>query len=661
MTGDQDIRNNRPALLSTMCRLTVVLCAGFLVWSLAKVVLKLPFYAPPGHSVLQTVLASNIAAILLLVSGLYMLVAYHWARRVWTLSILGGAAATLYMVQPVYPDLVSQHGSLIPYGMAVAGFLLVILLGTPYTSAARRFFKLGHECFVKTSSTSLLQVMLQRELLTLPRRKRFYLKRIGYIMLTAVVIGWQAASLSVQDTSVIGLKIFQTLSLVILVSMLIIPLYTSAAGIVREKEDQSLGLLMLSDIQAGQFMMGKMLNSFFSTMMIILSVLPLFILSVAFGGVSAGQITAAFAIVLSTVFLGTCLGLFIASVVQTERTMGSLVILSGLNLYLFLPLVIIWICIPNAIDYDWILNMVSPVVAMTELIGGNNSIESVPTCLFSLILGIPFLYAAYHFLPRSVFMKDPVTEEERMHQKAGEDPALKQALQKPDIGDGNPVAWRDLNVAYGGMKASWVRFLITCVILAVVTGAIMMTARSGPREILVGAPTVISVFSAGVFLLALVSYCSRAFNREKKHRTLEILMTTTLTAKEIVWGKLKAILLTLSPWLITACLGLGMLSVVYLNTDTWHMLVFICLEYLCTCFLFSGLAMLISLRQQKEAGFSFSIAAFIAYFFVVRMPARELLDARFLLLIDVIIHLAIGTWLYRTVIRKFRNLGLRMI
>ncbi len=564
-----------------------------------------------------------IAAALHIAIAIGLFDAQKWCRPLFSLSICVyiGEVTTLHLF------------SFTSIGIAVIYAGLLILTLTP---AATTYFKEG------ASSLGLLHVILRREFATQPRSRRFYWKRVAFVLIVATIIGFGIYDAAVSATSTVGLKIFKSLALTTLATMLFIPMLLAASSVVREKEDRTLGLLLLSDISAGQFLTGKLINTILATLFVVASVFPLFILSVSLGGVSTRQIGMAFLVLVSTIFLGTSLGLFIAAIARNTKTMGSLCLLSIMNVFIFLPLIVVWICHHSGLtqdEYTPIVSILSPFTAMLSLLRDEHTLYTSINPLFNMAISIPFLVAAHKILPRTVLMQSgntsnesetATTAERKTHLAKNKQHNTQTRLDSDTPGQttssglkrlhvrGNPICWRELNIHHGGERSAWIKCGITLGIILSISLGIGMLVPGANSDVIELAVVVTSIFSTCVFTLSLLATCSRAFNREKRDRTLDILLTTTLSPSDIVAGKLTAAVRTLLPWLTASLLG-GVLLLTsqyahgYSFLESLPLVVIVLAEFTSMAFCYGMLAMFISLRNKKELGFFTAVVVALLY------------------------------------------------
>lgn len=459
--------------------------------------------------------------------------------------------------------------------------------------------------------------IFRRELMGAPRRKHFYLKRTALVALGGVVILWGLWMARETRATTMGLQIFSTLAMAALVVISLVAGTNASAQITRERQERTLGLLFLSDISAGRFLLGKLLSSMFSTLMSLLSVVPMFILAVSLGGVMTSQVLGSFAILVATAFFTASLGLLAATLTSTERTASSLLVLLGLAFFYFVPLAVglAFQFRDDPVFPDFLMGLVSPFVAMGFLIGG----RGVPAILWN-----PLLLAALS-VPLLLLTGMLLRERALRDESAGLGERLRQRMKRAGLGrmwfalppiDGNPVAWKDYHYWYGGTKGTWLKFaLCIAAVGASLWIGYALSGHYGNRmsrdDVARAALIAMSLTCLAMVALAGIGHCAAAFSKERESRTMEALLVTDLPAGDIVWGKIRAVVLSIRPALIgLAACGLWLVALFGHEEEFWKVLVALCVESGSMLFGYGALALWLSLRCR--ANVAFAVCALVA-------------------------------------------------
>jgi len=507
--------------------------------------------------------------------------------------------------------------------------------------------------------------IFRRELLARPRMRRFYWRRVTLIIVGGLYVLFALLAASGGRRTTMGLQIFMPLAFLTLIAMSIVSPTTAAGIVTREKEERTFGLLFLSDITGWRFVLGKLLTSLFYTAMTIFSVLPLFMLVVSLGGVSSLQIAMAFLVLMGTMFFCSCVGILAGCVTRTERGMNRLLgSLWGLYYFGLPAAVTIPYLVHNATPPTYLGVLVSPFWAMGTLIQGMSVAPVLLNVAANVALGIPLLWLAQALVPRMVAEKDSVPAGVKVKGILSSFRRLRPWVTPPPI-LGNPVTWKDLQYFYGGMRATWLK----CILFnAGIISIVLMIAYFMRRSI--------SLSEAATSLIASVFFCSALlallgsmnsfgmmFTRERKSKALEMLLTTDLTDREIILGKVGAALLSVMPWAVTAAVtGVILLFEFGINRAFWQGLAAVLVEGAAMWFAFSSLSIWLSIRYKKNIAMGVCILVWMLWNSIGRLPLVFLamaLGPWVLFVMDIMIHVAFGCFFLWRTFATFRKLALQ--
>ena len=408
-------------------------------------------------------------------------------------------------------------------------------------------------------------LILRRELLTRPRDRWFYAKRLTILVVGGVIL-WIGIGEHGGPTSTMGLVLFRQLSMaMILLSCFIAP-YTASAMLTREHEDRTLAVLWLTDLRPVFLLAGKLSTGLFASFAALLSLLPLLMFTVSLGGVSTAQMLGALAIVLANVFMASCMGLFCGSLFRRSRNVRGGVFLLALVYYLLLPIgiqIYLEYSPRAAVAGRMYVDLVSPPTAVAQLGSGMGLSVVGPNCAFSCVVALAFLAGAAALLPRTVLEPGSRHAGRRLRDSIKRWKSRRAGRRPPIFG--NPVAWRDTQYRYGGDLWHWKAMLIVVFTVALVPFLLVLVWPWFARQLgLYGKSWLAIVTDDDVYAVMAVlqllacactavvlslSHCSNAFSRERRGRTLEALLGTEMGDGEILWGKIRAILFAVLPWL----------------------------------------------------------------------------------------------------------------
>ncbi len=168
-----------------------------------------------------------------------------------------------------------------------------------------------------------------RELVTAPRRMRFYaapaMYVAGLLVLTCtawlLLLGTQQVR-NVGDMARFGMALFQFLAPLQLVMAIFFSAMASASAVAQEKDRRTLELLLLTNLSNSELVLGKLLASLLSVLMLLAAGLPFFMLTALFGGVSFEQILRVFTVTVISALAAGSLGSMIA--LWREKTFQTL-------------------------------------------------------------------------------------------------------------------------------------------------------------------------------------------------------------------------------------------------------------------------------------------------------------------------------------------------
>lgn len=511
--------------------------------------------------------------------------------------------------------------------------------------------------------------MFGRELVCAPRRRFFYLQRSALVVLAGVFIFFGLLMATQASSTTQGLEIFMMLSVVTLAGLCPFAAYSAASMILREKEERTLGLLFLSDITPWQFVLSKLLTCLFTLTLAILSVLPVFMLAVSLGGVGADQILTAFALLLSAVFMVSCAGLFAAACMRNEQKAGALLVAMGIAYLVVLPAVVALLDAAKYISVSQRMFVaLSPFAAMTSLVYGRYVGFGFANVALNVALGIAGLCGAAATLPSRVFSRETPPLTQAIAARLKQHRRLRRWMQPSPIWE-NAVAWRDYHFVSGGHKAVWMKFLIT--LAAAVGGTVAVCVRLRHYDASLSAGRIAQsclimtcLLCTVVAVLAAWNDAGTAFYREKRGRTLELLLLTDLGEDEIIRGKLSAVLLAVLPWIGGAVIAAVAFCVTLNKKDALEGMGVAALEATSMAFGYGMLAFWLSLRCQRNVAFGLAILLAVLWNTLGRGVTMILLvpfrihSGTPMIVLDVAVHVVLGLVCWQMLRARFRERAL---
>ena len=175
----------------------------------------------------------------------------------------------------------------------------------------------------------LVGPVFTREVVTAPRRGRFYVARAAYIGGLLLLIGtaWQVLAgtqdvRNIGDMARFGSIVFQILAPLQLALALFFSALLAASAVALEKDRKTLVLLLLTRLTNAELVLGKLLASMLNVLMLLAAAVPLFMFVALFGGVAFAQIARVMAVTLVTALAAGSLGSTLA--LWREKTFQAL-------------------------------------------------------------------------------------------------------------------------------------------------------------------------------------------------------------------------------------------------------------------------------------------------------------------------------------------------
>ncbi len=411
------------------------------------------------------------------------------------------------------------------------------------------------------------------------KRPRHLWIRITYLGVILVVVLFSLlTSLSAENASLAELakrasKTFQWASMTQLALMCFLAPVFTASAITQERDAQTFNILLSTPLTNAQIVFGSLMSRLYFVLTLLVAGLPIFLLTMVYGGVTASQIVESFALSGSTAILTGALAIFIAMMgVGTRRTIFSFYMIIALYLLCVYLLGLWWQqswldVAPANVDerkMSWLTPMhpfLALEVALNQVhappygrLGSYPSLirfalayPSAMYVLWTTLVAFLLTVAAIFFVRSSTKTGETTflnTVADRFrHRVTGE-------LRRPPRAVwNNPVAWREARTrASGGRLLRWV------IVLAGFAGpfALFVNHLTDPLTAAV-VPQWVAALVMVQFALALViatNTAATSMTKEKESKTMDLLLTTPLSSKYILWGKLRGLVSFAMPLLV---------------------------------------------------------------------------------------------------------------
>lgn len=411
--------------------------------------------------------------------------------------------------------------------------------------------------------------VFSREVATAPRHWRLYFLRALYVgaLFGLVVTAWlillsSQPVRSLGDLARFGALAFALIAPVQLALAGAFSALLAAAAVAQEKDRRTFDLLLMTNLTNSELVVGKLLASMLSILMLILAGLPLLMMLTLLGGVSHGQVIKVFGVTLTTALAAGSLGSTIS--LWREKTFQSLA-MTALALMLWLvageavatgALGDAWLGTPTSRWADAI-SPLRAIVAASRPSLGNTPLLPTATWLGEPVQAYMLGSAAIALLLNLVAITrvrvwnptqeaTPRGDEESRHEAASGGALQHDVHSAPgrarEVWD-NPILWREIRTWAYGKKVIVVRLAYAAIFAATalaLNNVLADNAGASYRSILAAAAgPVVPLLILGMVLLNSLAVTSLTNERDAK--ALDLLLVTDLTPKEIVYGKLGGI------------------------------------------------------------------------------------------------------------------------
>lgn len=414
------------------------------------------------------------------------------------------------------------------------------------------------------------EAIIWSEYLSFARRKKTYLYRgIYLVVLLLITLGsWPSGTgIDYTDLEQRGLRMVNLALMIQFVCCAVFVAPHVANAIVQEKEQGTLGLLMISRLSSVEIAGGKLFARTSHVLSLLFYSLPFLILAVNIGGVSYAHLLIGFALVVCTAFLAGSIGLLVGVMSEGLLSAGilSYAVLGVLVAVPFGNLAAAYL--PDGV-------MIGPGEAMWRLLDAGIK-EDVPLwhywlipISYSVALSLTLTLVAVPLIGRSARRSSGDAQDVRQVKRT---PRLVTRIIQYMAGNSednsNPVMWREVQTLAGGNSSFYMGLIVMTVLTCALSIAYQVIVRATPwGPALVDralTPDSLRILVATVSYLLLVMVLLTAtlvgalgFIREKQSRSIETLVLTPLNCEEIIAGKangIKKFVIPFAIWPILLC------------------------------------------------------------------------------------------------------------
>ena len=407
--------------------------------------------------------------------------------------------------------------------------------------------------------------ILAREWRVTPRRLRFYIQRVVFVLVlfSLVCTAW-ALMAGIQhvrnlgDLAMFGGLVFQLVVPLELIVILFLSAVAAASNVSQEKDRRTLILLLLTRLSSSEIVLGKLLATLIGVANLVLSALPLLLLIAVMGGVSVVQVFSATAIIAVTAAWTGGLANMVAF--WREKTFQTLAItLLAIVGWLVFCEAIAAGALPS-IDPSW-SELLSPLRALwvvcqpipsrtwSFLPGGIAAGYSLLGIVATVVFSAVAVWRLRAWNPsQQVRPQAPEPDENYAVASGGQYTDRSWKVRAPRPMWNNPVLWREVRTWAYGRKLLMIRLafvaLFSVAVLglywSVASGAALQRSRLSDELIPISARILIPFFAVSFVMINALAV--NAITNERDGQALDLLLATQITPMQFLLGKLLGVL-----------------------------------------------------------------------------------------------------------------------
>lgn len=390
-----------------------------------------------------------------------------------------------------------------------------------------------------------------------------YLGGLLLVVLSSLFVSISGQSASLAELAKGASQTFKYASMAQLAMMCFLAPVFTAAAITQERDAQTFSILLSTPLSSAQIVFGSLVSRLYFVILLLIAGLPIFLMTMVYGGVTTSQVVESFALSGSTAILTGAVAIFIAMLgIGTRRTIFSFYLVIGLYLLCVYLLGLwgqTWVeASPANIagrKMSW-LTPLHPFLALDVALnrvhaptyvsaGGASPLAryafAYPSAVYvtwTTLLALVLTVLSVFFVRRSAKTGEPTFLGSLLNRFGRHQPG--ELTRQPRSVWNNPVAWREAKTrsASGGVLR-----------LAIIAGGF-----AGPMTVLLyhmggGLPTsevprwlaALIIIQFAIALIIATNTAATSMTKEKESKSMDLLLCTPLTSKYILWGKLRGL------------------------------------------------------------------------------------------------------------------------
>ncbi|MCG3125468.1 MAG: hypothetical protein CHACPFDD_00291 [Phycisphaerae bacterium] len=383
-------------------------------------------------------------------------------------------------------------------------------------------------------------------------------------------------------------RVFMQVSFVQLALMcLIAPVFTAGA-ITQEKDSNTFNILLSTPLSDGQIVLGTLLSRLYFVWMLLLSGLPIFCITMIYGGVTMPEVFESFGLAATTAFITGSLAIAISMMkVGTQRTIFSFFL--GIALYLLVVgalarAPVTWIAEAKVgttlnVKMSWLAPF-HPFLSLLVVTGQTPApsyaevqhytwpwpwLLSSPHYAYMLAttLGSIALIIGSHFNVRRTASQSDSSLVQRVLARFTHAP-IGEVRRKPRRVWNNPIAWREAATRGSAAGRSRLRWAFLVVAVAAAFGLLIAFEtgwQSWSTTQIRAALTALVWIELAIILLVVTNTAASTLTRERDAGTIDLLLATPLTSKYIGAGMLRGLVSFVIPLIAAPTLTVALFFV----------------------------------------------------------------------------------------------------
>lgn len=404
------------------------------------------------------------------------------------------------------------------------------------------------------------------------KRRRHLWIRVSYLLtllfvmlLLQMMLGQSGGSLA--DLAKSSTRMFEYISILQLAMMCFLAPIFTASAISQERDAETFNVLLTTPLTNAQIVLGSLMSRLFFVVMLLLAGLPIFCITMLFGGVTTEHIFLSFGIAACTAVFTGSLAISISVIQVGTRTtvfsffMGiAIYLIAGMSLGMWQRTFVPESVIPGVTTgMSWLAplhpylalqvalnHVVAPEAGAVEHYGWPiNTIIAAPHTAYmvlTLLLSTLMVGFSTFFVRRGVKQGEKTLVSKLLARFQKTTTTNGERRQRARRVWSNPVAWREAVTRGSAASSNLIRYsyiiggVLAAVMLLISYKTQALTA-SETHDWLLG---IVIIEFVSVLLMA-ANAAATAIARERESSTIELLLTTPLTSRYIIWGKLRGL------------------------------------------------------------------------------------------------------------------------